>query len=259
MDALKRGYSLAESVIGMLILLAGFVVMVRLYDAALRQAAATERQALATVIAERELERIKTWSQDEHAGGRAFSDWSGVTGTHQADGYSDFEVEVQVFPVELAVPSSQLESGLGPLQKRLDASVARVEVEVRHREGSLRLAGLLTEPRRTNPVVTVTPVGGGSLPLARDGALEFEASAFADGGPLEDVAFGWKVTGVGNGTLELLDRSGRRVRFRNRIEIPGQGVTYSTQTSPGATCRVEARVVYYGEEVSGQSDAFELQ
>lgn len=257
---MRKGYTLAESVIGMLLLLATFAVMARLYDAAIERASASEQRYLATLVAQRELERVRTWSASQHGdGGLPFSDWSAVEGSGPATDFPEFTVEVRTSAVTLLSPSTAFES-VFPVaqQKQLNASARRVEVEVSFQGGNTRLVSVLTEPPRSNPQVVVT-ITTGSSPLARDATLELEAAASAGGQPLDDLQFGWHIEGAGNGTLELLQRDGSQARFTNRIEIPGQGTVYSADSTPGATCQIAARIIYQGREIVGRSAVVVLQ
>lgn len=259
----RRGLTLSETILAIFLLMSGFVVMFRLMHAALQYQAGIDSQQTAVMLAERQVEEIRSWSWEKHGpgGGQAFSDWTGcpgLGGPTPAAGYPDFAITVAAQVQPLFSPCSLFEQAWSsPADRRqLDNAVRQVTVTVAWRDRSFVLRTLVGaptgDPRATNPVV-VTPNTPASL-AAGAASAQLTATAYdSDGREIPNLTFVWYTVGVGDGTINAT-RDGRKARLFNQIfdSTPPPAGPNPTGVGVGP-CQVVARGCYRGKEIRGVS------
>ncbi len=270
MDPLRtrRGLTLAETIIAIFILIAGFVVMSRLFHAALRYQATIDSQQIAVLLAESKMEEIRAWSRSLHAprGTQAFTNWNGCPGSSGATpdaNYPDYTVSVTTTAQELYSPCSLFEQEFtNPAQRKcLESSARKVQIDVAWKDRVFSLVSLVAappgEPAAAANALRVSPSAPVSLAAAQQ--QHFTAQAFdSNGNPLPDVTFLWYVAGVGDGTVAQT-REGGASDLLNQIfdATPPPAGPLATGVGPGP-CVMVARARYRGKDILGVSGPIDL-
>ena len=260
--------TLMEAVIASFLLLSAFLVVVNLFHSGLGHMSRTENQQLAATLAERELERMRVWS--ETLNGAQYNYTSpGLATTYDGKSavppdFPGFSVATRVIAMglyssctalELAIPS------IPPLvqPRRLPGQASKVVVTVSWSSGqkSLKLVSLFSEPalkfNNPNPI-SITPAGPATL--AHDGFVDFSASAADTNGQVIDgLLYSWAMvpndTNEGAGTLTQA-RDGRTARLTNKIYGPPFNSSNNYQGIPcytGGQCLLQVSARYHGQVV----------
>lgn len=269
-----QGLSLAEAIVAIFILLAAFVVMVRLFHTGIRYQAMVDNENIAALLAERQMERIRGWSRRAHGcpgSTHAFSDWTEMPGlvAFEDPEFPGFEIQAQSTVQVLYSPCSLFEA-IQPTtqQRRIEQSLRRVLVRVawsRREHLLVSLVGLPTDTSTTRPTVTVSHTGASSLPPDASRALTTGAVNH-DGRPVPDLFYQYVVrptVGDGGGGQGAVGgpRDGRSAVVRNAI----YDVTPESSGGPNVmgygagNCTVRAVARYRGWELNGESDALQMQ
>lgn len=267
----KLGLTLAEAIIAVFVLLAGFAIMTRLFHTGLRYQTLVDNQGIAVMLAERQMERIRGWSRRVHkcpGGSQAFTNWTGCPGAGSATPDADFpghtvEVEHEAYPV--ATPCSLFES-LYPTDERrlLQASVRRVKVTVRWSSQEHSLVSLVTIPTGSPNSTTLDLTGSQTLNEGDSRAVSMSATN-SDGRDLPDLTYRYAIyasdgnEGGGFGTTDG-PRDGRSGVIRNCIYGLNPSTNTLEITGYGAgKCRVFGIGRYRGIEVRGASPQIEMR
>ena len=262
-------------------MLAGVVVMVRLFHTSLRYQTLVDNQSTAVMLAEREMERVRGWSRKNHTSPSAplnfnnfLSDsYPGKTAYQDPD-YPGFEIQTEAVANAIYSPCSLFESLYPAAERRLmRASARKVTVTITWGWDNYKsiplshtltsLVGLPTCKANSGPAaasITVTPGGGLSLP--KDGPLGVTVTATnADGYLLPDLFYGYIVQpGIGDqgGGFGSVDgtRDGRSATLHNFIlngQIPAGVSGYGV-----GRCDLRARARYRGYFVEGKQSNIEM-
>lgn len=272
MERVNRGFSLTETVIAAFLLLMGFLLVFSLFHVSLQYSSRVEQQALATMVAEKNLDAVRIWAQE---GGGPFNfegDWSAFDDVTFPDpDYPDMQVHVKVEPFrEVDTPSSALEAPHAGNERRMRSVLVPLRVEVSWDPSDpsrrVRLDSYVAEAprqfRATAPLV-VTAAGAVPSPVPQDATVFFEVEAFdANGNEIQDLMVAWSVEPVGvgplgipgNGTLVPATRDGRRIGFQNRYRNSA-GVWVHT----GGECVLRARARYGGVMRTQDSQVLQLE
>ncbi|MCA9792870.1 MAG: hypothetical protein KC910_13780 [Candidatus Eremiobacteraeota bacterium] len=260
LGARQRGVTLAEAIIAIFLIVAGFVVMAALFDTALRYQARIEADQTAILVAESRMEEVRGWNDQVHGSGGAtqFSNWAAVQGTGPDPNYPGYNVTVTVDPGELYSPCSLFELQFPNNQRRWMRNSARtVTVQVDYNGRSFSLVSLIAQPTKEPGTVSVSPSSGQTL--GTDATRAFTVTMTdSDGDPLDDIFFDWRTdptSGPANGVITAT-RIGDAADLTNHIlssESPPQVVGYGHGTT-----KMQARAVYRGKEATDLSGALNL-
>lgn len=264
----RLGLTLAEAIVSMFVLLAGVTVMVRLFHTSLRYSTLVDNQSIATLIAEKQLERVRGWSRSAHAcpgGLQPFSSWAGCPGLGVTTGDPDFPgftLKVAATAQRIFSPCSLFEELYPPSQQRsIDSSVRKVTVSVYWGDNlEYNLVSLIGRPTGEPGVVTVD-AGGTSLNQGQRRGITVAATNSMNQ-PLTDLSFNYVIqpgpgnTGGGNGAVDV-SRDGRAATMRHCIydlasptpNITGYGV---------GVCTVRVLALYRGKPMQGSSDTIDM-
>ena len=270
----RRGLTLAESVITIFILVTGFLLMTRLFHAALQYQSLVESRLLAVLIAERQVEIIRNWSFQRHGpdGTVPFIDWSGcpgVPGPAPVPEYPSFTMNVTTSARPLPVPCSLFEGVYPPAERKIiNESAREVLVNVTYGSGRSHVLWTLVsmptlDPKPPAPFkADVNPSGAGSLSISPNGVITATVLARdAKNRPINDLMYLWTLrpepgdSGGGDGTIEA-HRDGRRAAISNRI--------YDASTPPNIVswgpgrCAGVPTAIYRGKVVQGASSVLEM-
>lgn len=245
----RRGYTLTEAVIASFVLVTALLVVSRLFHASLQYSAWVESKAVATYLAENRMDELRQWARTQ-------TDWSSPPSGPEPE-FSKFSMSVTLEPIELASPSTELETGYAPDQRLMPASLRKAVVEVSWDDNSVRLVSLLRAPaigwRAANSVVVDGTIPG----IVNAGTVvELNATGYdSSGRPIDDLFFTWAVEpvfpGAASGTVTPA-RDGRTAQFRNQLP------SASGPSPNSGRCRVVATAVYGGEERRGSSSVLTL-
>lgn len=272
----ERGLSLAESVITIFILVTGFLLMVRLFHAALQYQSLVESRLLAVLIAERHVEKIRNWSLQTHgpSGTRQFVDWTGCPGVGPPSPVPDhpgFAMNVTTSARPLQDPCSLFESVYPAGERKvINESARQVLVNVTYGSGRSHVLWTLVamptlDPKPPGPpyAAEVTPGGSGSLAIPQDGIIQASVLAKDDKNrPLNDLMFLWTLrpesgdSGGGDGTIQAA-RDGRTAAISNRIydaSSPPNIVSHG----PGR-CLGVPTAIYRGKVIQGATGPLDMQ
>jgi hypothetical protein len=192
-----RGLTLAEAIIAIFILAFGFIVMARLFHAALHYEANSDAQQTAVVLANSRMDEIRGWNWQAHypGSGIPFSDWTGVPSAATETNFEEYTVKVTANPQTMYSPCSQFEL-VYPLarQRRMTKSSMWVMVEVSWNSGrgSYTLESLVSAPPALLPVPGLTASIPTTTPLAANMKEHILPQIHgSDGNLVPDVFFTW--------------------------------------------------------------------
>ncbi|MCA9792933.1 MAG: hypothetical protein KC910_14095 [Candidatus Eremiobacteraeota bacterium] len=253
---MRRGLSLAETIVALFLLVAAMLVMINLFHSALRYRAMVVQQMQATALARKVMAEVRDWARDPVNFDSNWSPYRGVTLTDPDYPGLSAEVDCDELGRALYSPSTQLETLEGARARVLTRSLVPVRVQVnfgRDREVTLfSYVGERPRPLGANPVV-VTRTGGSPDPVPRDGTVDFGAQLLDSGGqPVADVTFDWAVKPVsGNAMLDRqpVSRDFRSMVLVHRMVI-NDLVTPPEEGYASGTIEVQARARYHGQEVT---------
>lgn len=260
MAALRTfGLSLAETVVASFLLLAGFLVVGRLFYTSLRYQVWIDSVTLATVAGENTLERVRTWASVPANFANLEAVYSPLTIQQE-----DVTIEILAGPaVPMASPSDEFENAFPATERRLlRRSYKRVDLKVQTRRDSVTLSALLGDPphtlRTTNPVVIQAT---GANPMARDGVMAFRASVYDDtDSEIPDVFLNWTSEPVtGKGTMQNIARDGQSAEMVHKMMLPNGTFGYSPPVAGvPAVCQVGVSATYRGQQVTALSAPLSL-
>lgn len=147
----RWGLTLAEAVVAVFLLTAGFAVVTQLFHRALRYSTIITTRQQAVAIANRRLEDIRAWSRANHhpAGTLAMTEWGPFAATPVQDPYDGlFTIATEFTQPEFYSPCSRFEGVVGAAGERLRFTSQRtqVTVTVSWSGGSVQLTTLVTSP-----------------------------------------------------------------------------------------------------------------
>lgn len=244
------------------LLLSCFLVVIALFHSGLRYDSRIESKQIAAMLAERQLERLRLWSETPTPGGSNYDQLLTVYANDHtpASDFAGFELETRSTAQELFAPCSQFEVGMTTTARKLTQSACRVQVTVNWDSGrsSISVSSLISAPvvgLDSPDPVTVLIQPGASLPLDHLATAEFKATTKdAFGRDIPDLLYRWSVVSVdGNGTLTQT-RDGSKATLENVVRL-GNGDQYFT----GGSLFVQAEVRYHGQTVTGKSSPIELK
>jgi hypothetical protein len=254
----NRGFSLMEAVFASFLLITSILISVLVFDSSLQAEANNEQRIMAAIVAESALEEVRSYANIDFPGTQDAYDGRKWT----LPNYTQFKVEAQVGPQELAIPCTELETQYPdaptfptPERRSLSNSVWRCEVAVEWSRGSekLRMVRYLANLSQVNNFeVVITPQGGSAIDAITSGTFnvqqnrtkDFKAEAFADGKRVDDVQFSWFVEPLdGFGSIYRVSRDGKDCRYKNSY----RNYDGTTKHGPGF-CDVVVRAVYQGVE-----------
>ncbi|MBS2037856.1 hypothetical protein JST97_22920 [bacterium] len=252
----------------MFILLAGVTVMVRLFHTSLRYSTLVDNQSIATVLAERQMEKVRGWSRTIHLT-QPFSNWATCPGlgmTSTDTDFPGFEIKVGATLQKIYSPCSLFES-LFPAseQRTLNASTRKVTVSVYWGDQlEYDLVSLVSIPTGEPPNPATATVNAGTGTLSQGSRTSVSVSATNSlGQPLPDLFFNYIIqpgagnTGGGNGALDVA-RDGRTVTMRHCIYDLATPVPNITGYGVG-TCTVRVLALYRGKPVQGATANIDMQ
>lgn len=290
-----RGLSLAEVIVSSFILVAGMVVSASLYDSALSQSVRIDRRYRAARAAERRLEEIRSWSQDQQGtnGPKDFTQgWDEFDGKTTTDSdYPEFQVTTRTTPYELYSPSSafekiafaaQADDNVPARDKKdgkprvLGNSCRLVLVEARWGTGPkdvLVSRSLITDPVKDygwkRDELSKAIELSYSMPsiLGRDDSMRIKATIKdAKGGQVKNAVVTWYIDAAssGKGTLETLDTATDEVEFLNVVKVIKDPEATDPEANmvrsyTGGWVRVVARVRLGGVEAIQKTEKIILQ
>ena len=269
-----RGLTLAEAIVAIFVLLAGVVVMVRLFHTSIRYQTLVDNQATAVMLAEREMERVRGWSRKTHtcpgatAGFATFlSDaYPGKTAYQDPD-FPGFTIQTQAAANIIYSPCSLFELLYTPATRRrvISTSVRKVTVSVswgwdpyNGQPLSHKLCSLIALPTcdlsAAPAVITVGMTG--STSLIQGATRDVTTSAVdQDGRPLDDLFYEYVIRpqsgdlGGGSGSVDDA-RDGRTSTVRNCIYDAQEPTPGISGYGLGA-CNVTAQARYRGILIEG--------
>ena len=258
-----RALSLMEAVISSFLLLSCFLVIINLFHSGLRYSTQIENQQIAAMVAERQLEQMRLWSETAGASGYNFDYLSAVYGgtSALASDFSNFSVLTQVVDQTIYSSCSTFERGVaasGGLACSLNHTVKKVQVTVSWDNDTRQVStcSLFSRPAGAlashNPIA-ISPTSSPAAPLPHLATLQFSATATdAFGNPIPDLRFNWAVVPRdGNGTLTVA-RDGSTATLQNVIMVNGG------QAFTGGSLVVQATARYHGQTASATSSLVQL-
>lgn len=271
----RAGLSLAEAIIAMFVLLAGFAVVVRLFHTGIRYQNLVDDQSTAVMLAERQMERVRGWSRKVHASpgsAQSFANWAGCPGTTAFvdPDFPGHSIRVQHTQQTVFSPCSLFET-IQPAGERraIRESVRRVTVTVSWASREHFLVSLVALPTGRPEADPVTPevdlLGSSNLGQGERRTVT-PSTSNSDGRELADLFYNYSIqpvagdAGGGNGAVDG-PRDGRAGVVRNCI----YDVTPAASGGPLITgygagrCVVKAIARYRGRPVQGVSDEIEMQ
>lgn len=255
---MRRGFSLAETVLAMFIMVGAMVVFGLLMHSMLNYGARAQQRAMAALAAQNKLEEIRNWA---NSGGNFFGAWPYANQTSTDPAFPGVTLLSQVEDQQLISPCTELEKN-NASPRAIVQSCKKVRVTAAWPQDGgqpIRVVTLMAAPNRTpNPSLSVS----GAIPGTLSANASFVASVSAvdsTGRPLHDLVFQWASlpTGAspGNGTAIALNGNGTRGRFTNSFQpqVGGPAVIV-----PGS-CKLGVIAFYRGQILQGDSGAFVLQ
>jgi hypothetical protein len=264
----RRGLTVVETIIASFLLVGGLLITVALFHTSLRYTAQAEQVVVATTLAQRTLNEMRSWARTPANYRSAWSPYHNITVADPQHPTFLIRTEVsqsggQPHPL-LASPCTSLD-GLYPAtqQRQLANSARRVRVTVTwppYSAGSTyRLVSLVEEPRltwrATNPIVVNVSNSG---PLNRNGTSTITAQGYDNSGqPIPDLVYSFYVEPGDPASMADISqtRQGRSATLTHILTLLSGSPTYG----PAGQVIVTARAVYKGEERWGSSAPIGLQ
>jgi hypothetical protein len=248
---------------GFFILACGMLVMVSLYDSAMRHTVSGERRYHLSLFGEEVVEAVRDWALDPN---NYLSAWT----PYDNDDFVDTRYPGVVANVRVVATGQALYSPFvgAPQARTLDGSVVPVRVETRWQNGReaarVILMTYICEPPRpgllsgTPPSLSVS-LTAGTDPLPADQTMEFDASLLDNNGQkIKGVVFQWEVVPSGpppqgNALIASTTYEGDKAQLTHHYPAP-----VGFMHVPGGI-RVRARARYGGKEFEGESGVIQLQ
>ena len=249
----ERASSLAETVVGVFLLIACFLVVARLFHASLQMTRRANHRIVAARIAEKKMTEIRAWARKpSNWDNRWASDYSS---TPQPDpDEPTYLVTVNQENHKTLSPSTALETRwvASGKEKAFNNSFRKVTITVSwsaQPQDRLSITTLVGDPARqlaANPIQITFPAGR-THPLPANAIQKMKADLIDNSGqPIRDVCFTWYVLPSrtdtipsGNGIIDTdsagTKRHGRRVDYRNIYPHPGGWTSVSGNVRLRAT------------------------
>ena len=251
LGAVRRGFSLAETVVALFVLSSSVLVVLALFDSSLKEHRRAQKVAIAVMLADRIVDRIRAFARDPVHFATGWATYNGVTFSEPDE--PAFSIRTDCVPAgrELLSPCETLEALYPADQRKLRTSVVPVRVRVSWEGGGpaceVSVVTELAEPPRVAQTIVLNRVGGPPDPVPAAAVVVYEAHLMDDAGAeIQDATFNWEVVGVtGNATLETAGstRDGRRQAVKHHFYEPR---TQTMKPRPGL-CKVTARARYLGK------------
>lgn len=279
----RVGLTLAEAIVAIFVLLAGLVVMVRLFHTSIRYQTLVDNQSTAVMLAEREMERVRGWSRKNHTSPGAalnfanfLSDAYPGKAAYQDPDFPGFTIQTTAQARDIYSPCSLFEKLYTPASRRrtISTAVRKVTISVswgwdpynaqplKHQLSSLIALPTSNQSLTPPPPATISVGLTGSSVISQDSTRDISASAVnRDGQALDDLFYEYIIRpqvgdlGGGSGTVEGA-RDGRVGVVRNCI--------YNALTPPGISghglggCDVVARARYRGFYLEGSKTGIDM-
>ena len=255
MASLRRGLSLAETVVASFLLLIGFLVVARLFHTSLRYQEWIDSVNLATLVGEESLESVRAWAQQP-------ANFKILETTYNPQILNQDGMRIEILAgaaLTMGSPSNDLEAAYPVTERRLmRGSFKPIQVTVLWHRDRFVLHSLVGDPphevRVGNPIQLVV---SGANPRPRDSRSLMSASLYdTANNEILDVFFHWSQEPIdGRGTLENIYRDGTGGEFVHKMMLPDGSFGYA----PGLSqCRVGAGVLYRGREITDLSPPLDL-
>jgi len=264
---MRRGLSILEAVIALVVLSGATLSVVALFHTGLRRQAHSDDRLQAIAIAQRHLEDLRVRARQTDG----FEALAALVGVYHPDEIQpQFEVARQARWATVVSPCTGFYENLPEDRWReLEQTARWVDVVVRWSgPGSLvRLTGYIIEPLRVladPPKVKVFPLQDIPAFLPPDGRVQLQATLVDRRNlPVEGARFNfWVKPKKAAATLVKL-RNGVRVDVINRVAPPSfdgdDKARPAGQAYDAGTTVITARGRYYGIDVQGYSPDIELQ
>jgi len=252
----RRGLSLAETVIALFLLTFAVILCVNLFQLGLRYSGRVEQEAVATLIAQKQIAAIRGWSATRVGAGYHFDDWAPFTNFSAADpDQPGFQLRVTAQPAPAFDPCSAFAAVVAPgNQTILRTSLEKVTVTVSwgspDPNNQVTLTTLVGDPVRewrvSNPlVITLVTQAGDPLPRGLDAV--FRVQGFDDDNrAIPDLVYNWYVVPMdGNGTLGKLIGDHSQATLTHKIRLLNGNWSFCRGPS---RCALTARAVFRGQE-----------
>jgi len=267
----RSGLTLAEAIVSIFVMLAGVVVMVRLFHTGIRYQTLVDNQSTAVMLAEREMERVRGWSRKNHTSPPSTLDFNNFLAEnypgrtpYQDSDFPGFEVKTVATAIKIYSPCSLFEELYPVSQQRvIGSSLRKVTVTVswgydRTNTSTRRLTHQLTSlvglpTGEKAALVDVDFIG--STSVSKDDIRNVKVTATnPEGQAMPDLFYNYIVqSGLGDlgGGFGSVDdtRDGRTAALRN--------VIYDAQTPPAPSgygygrCDLRCRALYRGYPSEG--------
>ncbi len=221
-----RGQTLLEAVIASFILVFVFLVVIQLFHGGLRYSRQAESQQMAELLLDRQMERLKAWSETPAASGYNFdrlkSLYDGDVST--LEDYPEYRIQLKVRDHPLYSLCSALETDLeskGLLARKVSQGARVVDATILWGQQKAQLTALFSAPvgklNNSQPPLRIQPASLTSS-LPQDGSATFQVTATDEWGrPLPDLFFAWDLMPLsGDATLEV-SRDGRQATLSHYI------------------------------------------
>lgn len=236
-----RGLTLAEAIVSIFVLLTGIIVTVRLFHTGLRYQTLVNNRITASMLAEREMERVRGWSRKQFTSPGATADFNNFLNenypgktAYQDPNFPEFQIEALATASEIYSPCSLFEK-LQPVSNRrlITAALRKITVTVswgwdptNSKMLSHQLTSLVGWPTPANhppEPALINPVMPGSPNISKDDTRKVTSLATdRDGHVLGDLFYNYIIqpgvsgSGGGFGVVEKV-RDGRSATIRNSI------------------------------------------
>lgn len=250
---MKRGFSLAETVLALFIMVGAMAVFGLLMHAMLNYGTRAQQRAMAALAAQKKLEEIRDWC---NTGNNFFSAWPYVSQTSTDPAYPGVTLVTETAAQQLVSPCTALETK-NPSRRTISQSCMKVRVTASWPQDGgqpIRLLTLMCPPKRMpNPVLRVAGAVPATLPARASYGVRVTALDTA-GQQLRDVMFQWTSeptgTNPGNGTASAVNGSGSSGQFTNLFTPQVGGAPIIV---PG-TCRMGVIAFYRGRIMRGATN-----
>lgn len=247
---MKRGVSLAETVIALFVISMAAVILVGTLHVGLRHQSRTERRMMATQMARKKMAELKAWTRQFVGGSQTnfdqpASNWQ-TKGSGGDPDYPGLVATCVVADHQLFSPCTTLEAPYGGQARTMNSSSKKVKISVEdpgEPGWQVDLVTIIADPTRDmklTEAVKLIMTSGVPLVMARDATVTMRAEAYyTDGRVIPDLFFDWYVVPLGGTGTVIPARDGRTATFRNSV---------TTQPPPAASVYTGGRsvVAVYG-------------
>ena len=264
----RRGLTLAESLLSMFLLAMGSFTCLTLLIQSLRHQTRTTQTLEVHHLLSNTLEAVRTWAYDPN---NYFGDWSSYDNDVVSAPGSDYEVRVVAGPRSpWFSPNRSLEEPLAGEARVMEESYVPVRISVSWGSGRTLSAsswiGKPVQPLRAGNEVELQRVGGASDPVPPQGVVDFAAELYSNTGEaVPGVAIQWQVIpyeepgfNPGNALFSSTRGAlGRAGQLQHKFYGGDPDLNLPPYKVPGWVV-VRAVAVYQGVEYQKVSDPIEL-